>query len=331
MHGRTKPAVHITYKNSAMNRIRLILIASVMLLGTGIASGQQIPNLTQYVFNDYLFNPAIGGIYDYYQVKTNYRHQWAGITDAPKTYMLSAYGPHKTMPMGYGGYIFSDVIGPTSKLGIYGSYAYNIKVSGDIRLSMGAFVGLTQYKIDLSATDLPQSDPVITQNGSNYTKFLPDGSLGLYLYTSQYYGGVSVMQLFSNKIETVESDSVDYKSVMSRLNNHLVLMGGYKYNINRDFDIEAGSMIKLVKGSPVQVDINVRSIYQKMVWFGVNYRSGDAVSLLAGYNYQDMLYLGLSYDITTSELRNYTSGTYEIMIGVKFNKIKQSATRRKIR
>lgn len=305
-----------------------------MLLGVGLASGQQIPNLTQYVFNDYLYNPAIGGIYDYYQVKTNYRYQWAGIKDAPRTYLLSAYGPHKSMPMGYGGYIFSDVIGPTSKLGIYGSYAYNIKVSGDIRLSMGTFVGLTQYKIDLSALDFDvqtdAQDPVLA-NGSTYTKFLPDASLGFYLYTSQYYGGVSVMQLFSNKIETVESDEVDYKKVTSRLNNHLILMGGYKYNINRDFDIEAGSLIKMVKGSPIQVDINVRSIYQKMVWFGVNYRSGDAVSLLAGYNYQDMLYLGISYDITTSELRNYSSGTYEIMIGVKFNKIKQSSTRRKIR
>ena len=317
-----------------MNRIKLLLIASIMLLGMGFASGQQIPNLTQYVFNDYLYNPAIGGIYDYYQVKTNYRYQWAGIKDAPRTYLLSAYGPHKSMPMGYGGYIFSDVIGPTSKLGIYGSYAYNIKVSGDIRLSMGTFIGLTQYKIDLSALDFDTQttdpDPVL-QNGSTYTKFMPDASVGFYLYTSQYYGGVSVMQLFSNKIETVDSDEIDYKKVTSRLNNHLVLMGGYKYNINRDFDIEAGSLIKMVKGSPIQVDVNVRSIYQKMVWFGVNYRSGDAVSLLAGYNYQDMLYLGLSYDITTSELRNYSSGTYEIMIGVKFNKIKQSSTRRKIR
>lgn len=315
-----------------MNRIKLIVIASLILLGAGAASAQQIPSLTQYVFNDYLYNPAIGGIYDYYQVKTNYRYQWAGIKDAPRTYMLSAYGPHKTMPMGYGGYIFSDVIGPTSKLGVYGSYAYNIKVSGDIRVSFGTFVGLTQYKIDLSAVDFAESgDPVEMENGANYTKFVPDAALGAYLYTSQYYGGVSVMQLFSNKIETVESDDVDYKKISSRLNNHLILMGGYKYNINRDFDLEAGSMIKLVKGSPIQVDINVRSIYQKMVWFGVNYRSGDAVSILAGYNYQDMLYMGISYDITTSELRNYSSGTYEIMIGVKFNKIKQSSTTRKIR
>jgi type IX secretion system PorP/SprF family membrane protein len=315
-----------------MNRIRIILIASFLLLAAGVASGQQVPSLTQYVFNDYMYNPAIGGIYDYYQVKTNYRYQWAGIKDAPRTYMLSAYGPHKTMPMGYGGYIFSDVIGPTSKLAMYGSYAYNIRVSGDIRVSLGAFLGITQYKIDLSAVSLDNpDDPVLTENGASYTKFMPDASFGAYLYTSQYYGGVSVMQLFSNKIETVDSDVVDYKNISSRLNNHLVLMGGYKYNINRDFDVEAGSMIKLVKGSPIQVDINVRSIYQKMVWFGVNYRSGDAVSILAGYNYQDMLYLGLSYDITTSELRNYSSGTYEIMIGVKFNKIKQSSTNRKIR
>jgi type IX secretion system PorP/SprF family membrane protein len=144
-----------------MNRIKLILIASIMLLGVGLASGQQIPNLTQYVFNDYLYNPAIGGIYDYYQVKTNYRYQWAGIKDAPRTYLLSAYGPHKSLPMGYGGYIFSDVVGPTSKLGIYGSYAYNIKVSGDIRLSMGTFIGLTQYKIDLSALEFDSQTEVM--------------------------------------------------------------------------------------------------------------------------------------------------------------------------
>ena len=298
-------------------------------MGTGLAKAQQLPMFTQYMFNDYVLNPAVGGTNDYYQVKTNYRYQWAGITDAPKTYVLSAYGPNKTMPMGYGGYFMNDVSGPVKKTALYGSYAYNLKVTGDIRLSMGVFLGLMQYKIYLSSINfLDKSDPILS-NGKDWTRIIPDASLGLYLYTSQYYAGLSANQLLGNKIELDTAST----GGLNRLKGHYYITGGYRYNLNRDFDIEPSLFIKLMPSAPIQADIDVKAIFQKMAWLGLSYRTGSALSVLLGYNYQDMIYIGYSYDLTLSGFGKYAGGTHEIMIGIKFNRIKQGggASMRKIR
>jgi hypothetical protein len=67
-----------------------------------------------------------------------------------------------------------------------------------------------------------------------------------------------------------------------------------------------------------------------MVWLGFSGRTKDALSIMVGYNYNDLLLFGYSYDITTTNLRKYSSGTHELMIGVRFNKYKQSQTRAKI-
>ena len=47
------------------------------------------------MFNPFVINPAFTGTNDGFEVMSNYRHQWVGITDAPKTYILTLHGPHK--------------------------------------------------------------------------------------------------------------------------------------------------------------------------------------------------------------------------------------------
>lgn len=315
--------------------MKKIYLISALALALGLTNlrAQQLPHFTQYMFNDYVLNPAIGGTHEYYQVKTNYRYQWFGIKDAPRTYMLSAYGPHKSMPMGYGGYIFSDVTGPIHRLGAYGSYAYNLRLTGDIRLSMGMFLGFYQYKIDVSSikfgsNDNDQMDPV-EANGDKFTKLVPDATLGVYLYTSQYFAGISAHQLFGNKIEPVDSVNVD--QTLQRLKRHYYIIGGYKYNINRDFDIEPSVLFKGTYGAPLQMDINAKVIWQKIVWAGLTFRTNDAIAVIAGYNYNDMINIGVSYDITISPIRKYAGGTFEVLIGIKFNKIKQGKSTRRLR
>lgn len=298
------------------------LLAIMVLLGFTNVKAQQLPMFTQYMFNDYIINPAIAGTHDYDQVKTNYRYQWIGIKDGPKTYLLSYYGPHKTQPMGWGGYIFSDKTGPTKRTGVYGSYAYNIEVTGDIRVSAGIFVGMVQYDFDLSAMEFDdESDPVLL-HGNNYRKTIPDASFGVYVYSSQFTGGVSMNQLLSNKIQM--TDTIVNKDAIGKLKNHIYLHGSYNYNINREFDLKPTLLLKTMLGVPPQLDISVRTVYQKMAWLGFAWRTSDAVSVLLGYNYNNMINIGLSYDLTVSQLSKYSDGTLEIMIGVKFNMIKQS-------
>ncbi|MBS1941403.1 MAG: type IX secretion system membrane protein PorP/SprF, partial [Bacteroidetes bacterium] len=56
------------------------------------------------------------------------------------------------------------------------------------------------------------------------------------------------------------------------------------------------------------------------VWIGATYRTEDAVSLMVGYWMKKTFQFGYSYDLTMTNLRNYTSGTHEVMLGITFGK-----------
>ena len=102
------------------------IVALFFIVGFGsVMYAQQLPQLTQYTVNNYAINPAIAGMYDYYQVNTTIRNQWVGINDAPKTTILSVYGK-KNDHVGFGGGVYNDQVGPWSKLGGSLSYTYHV-------------------------------------------------------------------------------------------------------------------------------------------------------------------------------------------------------------
>lgn len=295
------------------------------IISFGAISAQQVPLYTQYMLNDFVFNPAITGTDDYYQAKSDNRYQWVGITDAPRSYILSVYGPHRTKDMGFGGYVFNDVTGPTSRTGAYGSYAYNIRIKEDLRLSLGLSMGLLQFKIDGSKVILhDEGDPSFGHN--MYIDYLPDANLGTYLYASNYYFGMAASQLLNNKVGFSDLEALG----LNKLKSHFMIHGGYLYAIGSNIDIEPSLMIKYVAPAPVQFDFGLRAAWQKRVWAGFSYRTKDAASILLGYNHEELLFFGYSYDFTLTNIKKYSSGTHELMIGARFNKIRQSKSRSKI-
>jgi len=60
--------------------------------------------------------------------------------------------------------------------------------------------------------------------------------------------------------------------------------------------------------------------WKNSAWAGLSYRTGDAASLLIGYTYKNSLSFGYSYDFTTSNISQYSTGTHEILFSVLFQK-----------
>ena len=276
------------------------------------AEAQQLPQYSQYLINDYVLNPAIAGNKSYFETKSNHRFQWVGITDAPRTFILSMHGPLKTENMGVGGYLFTDVTGPTSRFGVYGSYAYHIQLNETMKLSMGLFGGIMQYNIDGSKITLVDKTDPLGSTGIE-SILIPDAGFGLYWYTEDYYLGASIPQLLQNKLKLS-----DTTNLTGKLNSHYYVMGGYIFKAGSDFEIEPSFLMKMVIPVPVQFDISGKVIYQKMVWVGASYRTFDSMSALVGYSFEEKIFFGYSYDFTLSDLKNYNSGTHEVMLGVRF-------------
>jgi type IX secretion system PorP/SprF family membrane protein len=315
-----------------MKRILIIILFAGIALQSGLS--QQDPLYSQFMTNPYLINPALTGTYPYYQIITNNRLQWVGFADAPITNTISVYGPMVEQPMGVGGYIMQDRWGPTSTINICGTYAYNYGLAEDLKISMGLMLGMYQYKMDGTDLRIAEEDKYFVP-GEIYQNLEPDASLGFYLYSSVYHVGLSMTNLFGNKLKYDNNTSIEEadtnasdRSTIGRVKQHVYLHGGYKYFINHEFAVEPTLAIKKVAALPMQLDLNARVWYGKRswngdkVWAGISYRTKDALNIMIGYIYQRKVEIGYSYDITINRTRVYQSGSHEIMIGFKFNNIK---------
>lgn len=282
-------------------------------MAVGVAFAQQLPHFSQYYLNDYLINPAVGGSRPYFEGKSAHRYQWEGITDAPRTYTLSVNGPTKNQKMGFGGYIFTDNVGPTRRTGFNASYAYHIKVNEKVKLSMGLSAGVIQFMIDGSKITLRESDDDIITNGVQ-SVLLPDAGFGLYLYHEKYYVGFSAPQLLNSRVNFFK----DGRNPEGTLPSHFFFNAGYKFKVAEDFVVEPSVFVKYVKPVPVQFEGTVRIIYQDKIWIAGTYRDRDAITASMGYLINNYFTIAYGFDFTTTNLRNYSNGTHELMVGIRF-------------
>ena len=145
------------------------------------ARAQQLPQYSQYMLNQMAINPAVAGKDEFAEVRSNSRLQWVGITDAPRTYILTLQGPIQDKNMGLGMNLYTDIVGPTRRTGLTFSYAYHLKLQKELFLSMGLSAGILQWGIDGSKITLHDEGDL--QLLTTYqTTYVPDFGAGFYLY-----------------------------------------------------------------------------------------------------------------------------------------------------
>jgi type IX secretion system PorP/SprF family membrane protein len=285
----------------------------IFLAWTAAASAQQIQQFTQFQFAGISFNPAFAGSDQYFNALAIHRTQWTGINDAPRTYLMGLHAPSKSGKMGFGGNIYTDVAGPTRRVGAQGAYAYHIQVTEGTKLSLGLSFGLTQFVLDGSQITLREGgDRALT--GAMMSELKPDANFGVLWYSDKFRLGLSANQILNNELDLFPGDGE------SRMAVHYFLTGAYTFDIGADFQLEPAVLVKYVDPINPQTDVSLRAIYKKKLWLGGSYRAGDAAAAYAGYQILDYLSLGYSMDFSTSDIKNYADGTHEIFVGIRFGK-----------
>lgn len=304
--------------------VGLPLLVTVLWLCTGGGNavyGQQMYQLSQYMFNNYIVNPAVAGTYNFFQIRTNHRFQWVGLRDAPMTNAVSVYGPHAKLPMGFGGLFYSDITGPSSRFGLQASYAYNFPLTSEIRFSAGLSLGAAVYRMDGSKFSLGDNtnladDPALL-NYASKTTATPDASVGFYLYASHFFVGLSAHQLIPMRLPFY-SNSIRG----NRLLPHIYVNASYLIFLYETFELEPGIILRYGLPTEFLFDVNIKMTYQGTVWWGLGYRFMDAVSAMIGYIHDGKFFIGYSFDFSYTTLRKHSYGTHELMLGYQFDKIK---------
>jgi type IX secretion system PorP/SprF family membrane protein len=298
--------------------MKKILILIIAICFGGMLKAQQLPQLTQYMINNYAVNPAVSGMYDYYQVKTTVRNQWIGISDAPRTTILSIYGK-KSNNVGLGGLVFNDQTGPTSNIGASASYTYSFAMTRAINMSFALSGGFTQFKLTTDGMNAEHAGDDFMENGDVITTN-PDATFGFNMYGDKWYFGAAIPQLLTMNLDLIDEEFAKIHNTYSEasLARHFYMLGAYRHDFNPFWSIEPSVLLKSVEAAPLQADFGIKTTYDDRLWFGMGYRNNGEISALLGYSIQERYMIGYSYDIPSPDMSGYSGGSHEFMIGIRF-------------
>lgn len=80
-------------------------------------------------------------------------------------------------------------------------------------------------------------------------------------------------------------------------------------------------LAKMVTGVPLQVDVSGNFMFNNKFVAGVAYRWNAAMSAMVGFQATDSWFIGYGYDLETTKLANYNSGSHELFLRYElFNK-----------
>ena len=105
----------------------------VLLCIGGVSIAQQELQVSQYMFNGMLLNPAYAGTHDYFSASLLHRSQWVNLDGAPSTQVFAIDGPIANKRMGVGLVVTNDQIGISSQLDVAANFAYHLPLGpGDL-------------------------------------------------------------------------------------------------------------------------------------------------------------------------------------------------------
>ena len=281
---------------------------------------QQDSQYTQYMYNTPLVNPAYAGSRETITAFLLHRNQWVGLDGAPVTNNFSINMPVGDSNFGVGLNFVNDEIGPVSENEISADLAYFIQVSENYKLSLGLKGTANLFQLDVNKLRI--FDPADPQFQNVDTEFSPNVGAGLYLFSDKTYFGLSVPNFF----ESYRYNDNNVEITKEKM--HFYFIAGHVFTLSPNIDFKPAVLSKIVEGAPLQADVTANFLFFDKLTLGAAYRWDASVSALAGFQISDSWFIGYGYDLETTKLSNYNSGSHEIFLRYEvFNRSRVSAPR----
>ncbi len=291
-----------------MKKITNLLVVFTLLLA-GVVYGQQDPHYTQYMYNQNVLNPAYAGSRSDLSIGLLGRTQWVGIDGAPDSQTLSLSG-RLGYGLGAGLSVIHDQIGPIEETNLSLDLSYTLPVSATGNLAFGIKGSYNMLNNDLfSKTNvIDENDPFYLED---YKNAYPNVGAGLYYYTDKFYAGLAVpgiMESFTyertgGQVQTDVSDAMHFFGTL-----------GYVFTISENLKFKPSTMVKMVQGSPISLDLNASLFLNDLFEFGLSWREGDSIDAIIGVQATPSIRVGYAYDHTLTRLTDYNSGSHELML-----------------
>jgi len=289
------------------------LLFVIVLLSSLKSMAQENPQFTHFLFNRLSYNPAYAGSKDVMSIQALYRHQWQGINGAPRTALLGAHLPFANGRCGAGLQITQDQLGLLSNTIVDGMYAYRMKTGANSTLSLGVQARMEYSRIAWSQAKTTSGidNQIPTDDNAEAS---PNFGMGVYFQAKQFFIGFSIPMFLESSLYRGNSSEIpDYK----RLRTNYLMAGG-EFPIGQNVDILPGMLVSYNPNAPLEMEWNVNVLFSKFLLLGLSYRMGDSMDGLIGLQLNKQMRMGLSYDLSLTELRQYHIGSFEAMVEYNF-------------
>jgi type IX secretion system PorP/SprF family membrane protein len=321
---------------------RLLFIALILCAGSLTTEAQEQFQLTNYVYSIHAINPAFTGVEDAVNLNLGYRRQWTSVEGAPSTFYagingsLSAikdanssrktlrksiprlYGKLKNKPgsinQGVGLYVSGESFGPFLETSVYATYSFMVQVSQEYLMAFGLSAEYSNQRFNANKVVLynPDLDEIYQKYASapsNLSRLNFNG--GMLIYGKNLYLGYALHQFASIRLSKENFTENGYQGL------HHFFNAGYKAPLGRQFTVQPSAMVKYNQAYDWQVDVLAKLIYRELLWSGISWSYDNSVGLLFGLRIENSLYLGYSYEYNTGEIRGYSQGTHELVLGFR--------------
>jgi type IX secretion system PorP/SprF family membrane protein len=298
--------------------MRKLLLSLSLLAGAFSLKAQQDAQYTQFFMTKLSYNPGYAGSEDKICATGLYRSQWLGFGSntlglSPTTIVANIHAPIG-QNFGVGLDIKSDQLGFEKSLNPVLSLTYRYHFKNESVLAGGLGIGFMQKTLAGDKLNpLETGDPVIP-NVSVAGNAL-DLNLGLY-YTmptlwrfDNVYAGLSATHITGGNVEYTWAS---FKA-SNPMKPHVYFMTGGSYSISPALALEPNVLVK-TDMAKTTLDLNAMLMFNDKIRGGLTYRTSDAVAILVGYKFTPNLQLGYSYDLTTSNIISYSSGSHEVVL-----------------
>lgn len=298
--------------NTRMIRFKSIFAVVMVLISRSLWAQQDV-QFTQYYHNRLGFNPGAAGSGEGICVNMGQRLQWVGFEGAPNTLNVNASIPMDVLHGGLMLNVVNDRIGFFEDVSAALGYAYQMDL-GAGKLGLGLAVDFKNKNVRNAQWIYPDnpSDPAVVGNGA--TSFTPELNFGAYYAADNWFAGLSTSRLLQSDAP-FSGSSARFKSTI-----HYFLTGGYSLDLPTSVPIRItpSVLIKSDLNSNLSVDLNANALVMEKLYAGLGYRNQDALSVMLGYQIMPSLRASYSYDLTTSSLSAYSSGSHELFLSYCF-------------
>lgn len=284
------------------------------------AFAQQDPLYNQHHFNQLLTNPAYTGIHNLVSISAISRSQWSGIDGAPFTNAFIAHTSLLRNKIGLGLMAINDQIGINSNTEFHLTYSYKI-IIGPSTLSFGLQTSVINYQYRYDKLNLEVvNDPNFLPTDENFTK--PNFGAGIMLMNERYFVGFSVPRILNINLDDGIQESTRY-------HKHYYLAGGVLLPISNFIKFKPSTLIKMVEGASVSIDLNSTFIFGEFVSGGLILRNLNALGVIVQVELADKFRIGYSFELPTNSLIASNYGTHEFLLAMDFAPFKRQILKRR--